>query len=180
MLHFVDIYLRVKNPRTLRNIHECEHKIFSIPDLARIHDGITAKTNGMSYARGIRFSLASNNPEKIAAFKNFFANLDAYFLPEWSEAEKLRFEAEESEWEAHQREYFGSFAASLWEKAFDKINKIPDKIFPPGEKISDFFEGMRVCQDFQFFQIILFLQKIGFSQKYKKPFFGKKRVRWFV
>lgn len=128
MLHFIDIYLQTRENFSLKTLHELEHRIFLIPELANIHNEIQSKTNGMSYSRGIRFSLISNHQKDVENFKNFFKNISKYTLPEWTQEEKNRFEMEEKEWNIRQRQYFGSFATKIWEEKFDEINGISEKI----------------------------------------------------
>ena len=124
MLKFFDIYLKTNKACKLKDIHEIEHKIFLIPDLANIYDDRHSITNWMSYSIGIRFSIITKNKNSLEKFKNFFQNINKYDLLEWSKEEKSRFEAEEKEWEIRQRQYFWSFATKCFEEEFDKINNI--------------------------------------------------------
>lgn len=79
MLHFIDIYLQTHENYTLKILHELEHRIFLINDLANIYNEIQSKTNWMSYSRGIRFSLVSNNLDDIEKFKNFIKNISLVY-----------------------------------------------------------------------------------------------------
>lgn len=45
MIKFFDIYLKTKNNLKLEQIHEIEHKIFLIPELAKIYNETNALTN---------------------------------------------------------------------------------------------------------------------------------------
>ena len=92
MLKFFDIYLKTNKACKLKDIHEIEHKIFLIPDLANIYDDRHSITNWMSYSRGIRFSIITKNKNSLEKFKNFFQNINKYDLLEWSKEEKSSFE----------------------------------------------------------------------------------------
>lgn len=147
MLQFIDIYLQTTNPCKLTDIHEIEHRIFLIPELSEIYDETDAITNGMSYSRGIRFSLVTNKKQKCEQFKNFFLNLEKYELPEWTKEEKSRFEAEETEWLIRQRQYFWSFATKCFEEEFDKLNNIKNFEIHKNILKEWFFSGIRICEN---------------------------------
>ena len=168
MLHFIDVYLQTKIPLPLNLIHELEHRIFLIPNLANLHDDRHSKTNGMSYSRGIRFSLVTNNVESIKNFKNFFLNIASYMLPEWTPEKKERFEVEENEWRVRQREYFGSFATSIFEEEFDKINNIQSDIILHKNILQDIFSGIRICENFALTEVLSF-----HSQKWEFPIISR-------
>ena len=76
----------------------------------------------------------TNSSQDAEKFMSFFKNIENFDLPEWTQEEKLRFEAEEKEWKIRQRQYFGSFATSLWEKKFDALNQISEKNLPKNLK----------------------------------------------
>lgn len=147
MLQFIDVYLQTREKLTLSAVHELEHRIFLIPEFANIHDDIQSKTNWMAYSRWIRFSLTTNSSQDVEKFLYFFKNIENFDLPEWTEEEKLRFEAEEKEWKIRQRQYFGSFATSLWEKKFDALNQISEKNLP--KNLKNVFSWMRIYKDFR-------------------------------
>ena len=158
MLQFVDIYLQTREKLTLQQVHELEHRIFLISELADIHNDIHSKTNGMAYSRWIRFSLMTNSSQDAEKFMSFFKNIENFDLPEWTQEEKLRFEAEEKEWKIRQRQYFGSFATSIWEGNFDSLNQISEKNFP--KKLKNIFSWMRICKDFQWTEIRSFSKNV--------------------
>lgn len=153
MIKFFDIYLKTKNNLKLEQIHEIEHKIFLIPELAKIYNETNALTNWMSYSRWIRFWMVTNNNKKLEEFKNFFLKLENLELPEWNQEEKSRFEAEEKEWLIRQRQYFGSFATKIFEDEFDKINKIQKIKIDKNILKNDFFSEIRFCENYKITEI---------------------------
>lgn len=173
MLHFFDVYLQTRLPMTLEHIHELEHRIFLIPELANVFDERHSKTNGMSYSRGIRFSLVTNRMENIEKMKAFFREIHQYTLPEWTQEERDRFDAEEQEWMIRQRQYFGSFAASVFEKKFDAINGIASESVSL-ESLESMFAGIRFCENFSLEMIAAFAHTEWIFPQFSEQFFWEE------
>ena len=70
--------------------------------------------------------------------------------------ERKRFEAEEKEWRVRQRQYFGSFAASIFEQQFDKINNISSDIISV-KNLKNVFSGIRFYENFSLTNVSEFL-----------------------